>query len=108
MLGAVQQLAEETATSVTKLQAELAGLRTLVNAQNGHLSLAAGTPRHQRRHHLRRRAAPRRRRTLGIPAPVQVHNPDGTTRDVLRTPGYNLAIIGAGLADDPRGLLIRE
>ena len=42
------------------------------------------------------------------PRPVQVHNPDGTTRDVLRTPGYNLAIIGAGLADDPRGLLIRE
>ena len=42
------------------------------------------------------------------PRPVQVHNPDGTPRDVPRTPGYNLAIIGAGLADDPRGLLIRE
>ena len=40
VLGAVQQLAEETATSVTKLQAELAGLRTLVNAQNGYLSLS--------------------------------------------------------------------
>ena len=42
------------------------------------------------------------------PRPFEVHNPDGTTREVLRTPGYNLAIIGAGLADDPRGLLIRE
>lgn len=42
------------------------------------------------------------------PRPTEVHNPDGSTTQVLRTPAYNLAIIGAGLADDPKGLLIRE
>ena len=42
------------------------------------------------------------------PRPTDVHYPDGSTKQVLRTPGYNLAIIGAGLADDPEGLLIRE
>ncbi len=41
VLGAVQQLAEETALAVTKLQTELANLRSLVAAQDGHLSLAS-------------------------------------------------------------------
>ena len=40
------------------------------------------------------------------PRPFQVPTPDGT-RDVLRTTGYNLAIVGAGLADQ-EGLLVRE
>ena len=39
-LGAVQQLAEETATAVTTLQTRLADLRALVAAQDGHLSLS--------------------------------------------------------------------
>lgn len=42
------------------------------------------------------------------PRYVEVVSPDGTKTNVLHTPGYNLAIIGAGLADDPKGLLIRE
>lgn len=40
VLGAVQQLAEETATSVTTLQQRLAQVRADVAAQNGHLSLS--------------------------------------------------------------------
>lgn len=42
------------------------------------------------------------------PRPFEVPAGDGTTREVLRTTGYNLAIVGAGLADDPKGLLVRE
>jgi Alpha/beta hydrolase len=40
VLGAVEQLAEETAAAVSKLQSELAELRALVRAQDGHLSMS--------------------------------------------------------------------
>ena len=42
------------------------------------------------------------------PRTFEVQRPDGTQEQLLRTTGYNLAIVGAGLADERDDLLVRK